>query len=355
MTSKLKNIKILYLVKTMDVGGAERFTLSLAKYFASRTGGVTVASTGGIFVNELQKYGIKHIRLKNPPRIFNIIPLFFELLRIIRKDNYTIIHCQHRIFTFVLQFIRRENFIPVYTANNVFNDFLQRLIFPDFAVAASRSIKLNLYHTTYLHESRIKQINYGVEIPNNINPHNSNITIGFLGRLIKEKGIYNLLEAAKFLAAENADFRLIIRGKGETEKIIKYINLYNLNNFVTLAKASYDEEEIYKGIDILILPTKLNEGLPISILEAAARGILVVSTKAGGIEDFIEHGKTGVILESTEPIKLAAELKEIICSYSSYADVLENARIKVINDFSIDQMTAKYEKLYSMILPAASS
>ncbi len=104
MISELKNIKILYLVKTMDVGGAERFTLNLAKHFAKCTSGVTVASRGGLFVDELQKHGIEHICLKNRPEIINLIPLSFELLRIIRKNDYTIIHCQHRIFVFILQF-----------------------------------------------------------------------------------------------------------------------------------------------------------------------------------------------------------------------------------------------------------
>src|ERR1035437_7896874 len=98
MISELKNIKILYLVKTMDVGGAERFTLNLAKHFAVKSGGVTVASTGGLFVDELSKNGIKHIRLNNRPEIINFIPLCIELFRIIGEDDYAIIHCQQRIF-----------------------------------------------------------------------------------------------------------------------------------------------------------------------------------------------------------------------------------------------------------------
>jgi len=354
MTSELKNIKILYLVKTMDVGGAERFTLNLARHFAGIAEEVTVASTGGIFVDELRKSRIKHIKLKHRPDIINLIPLCIELLRIIRENNYTIIHCQHRIFVFILQFILKRKFVLLYTANNVFNDFWQRAIFPDFAAAASLSIKLNLYHTTYFHENRIIQINYGVEVPDKKRSVNKIITIGFLGRLIKEKGIFNLLEAVNILAAENTDFRLIIRGKGETDKITDYIKLNKLTSIVTLTPVSYDEEEIYRGIDILLLPTKMNEGLPISILEAAARGILVVSTRAGGIEDFIENGKTGILLESTEPEKLAATIKDIVNCYGNYTDVIENARSKVMSDFSIDQMTVKYEKLYSKILPVSS-
>jgi glycosyltransferase involved in cell wall biosynthesis len=169
------------------------------------------------------------------------------------------------------------------------------------------------------------------------------------------KGIFNLLKAVAILSEDKTDFRLIIRGKGETEEIIKYINLKKLNSMVKLAEVSDNEETIYHGIDVLVLPTKMNEGMPISILEAAARGILVVSTNAGGIGDFIEDEITGIILKSTEPEKLALTLKEIICSYDNFAGIIENARIKVKKDFSLDQMISKYEMLYTESISSVSS
>ena len=355
MTSDLKNIKILFLVKTMDVGGAERFTLNLAKHFAARTKGVTVASSGGIFVDELRKNGIKHIRLNNRPEIINIIPLYYELKRIIKEDDYTIIHCQHRIFTFLVQLIWKRKFFLLYTAHNVFNDLFQKIIFPDLAIAVSHTIKLNLLKTFYISKNKINQINNGVGIPDNKKSVSKVLTIGFIGRLIKEKGIFNLLEAVKILTEKRSDFRLIIRGKGETEKISEYIRLNNLNNLVSIALVSNVEKEIYMSIDILILPTKMNEGLPLSILEAAARGILVVSTKEGGIEDFIDNRKTGILLDSVEPKQLADSIEDIIENYNSYSGIIENARNKVINDFSIDQMTVKYEELYSKTLQNTTS
>jgi glycosyltransferase involved in cell wall biosynthesis len=352
--SELKKTKILYLIKTMDVGGAERFTLNLARYIAAGGAEVTVASTGGIFVEGLLKNGIKHIGLKNRPEINNIIPLTIELLRIIREDNYTIIHCQHRIFTFILQFIYNRKFILFYTAHNVFNDLFQKIIFPDMTVAVSQTIKLNLLSTSYIPENKIKLINNGVDTPDNKRTANNLLTMGFLGRLISVKGIFNLLKAVAILSQDKTNFRLIIRGKGETEEIIKFINLNKLNSMVTLAGVSDNEETIYHGIDILVLPTKMNEGLPISILEAAARGILVVSTNAGGIGDFIEDEITGIILKSTEPDELAKVLKEIICNYDNFTGIIKNAHTKIKKDFSLDQMTSKYKKLYNESLLSVS-
>src|ERR1035437_5391663 len=191
MTTELKRVKILYLVKTMDIGGAERFTLNLCRYFKDKFSSITVASSGGIFVDQLEHLGIKHIKLVNHPVLKNIFSLYKELVSITNEDNYSIVHCQHRIFTFLLQFVPNKKFVLLYTANNVFTDFFQRSIFPDFASAASKSICNNLRRTSFIKKNKIIQINYGVKGPEIYNSREGLITLGFLGRLIKEKGIFN--------------------------------------------------------------------------------------------------------------------------------------------------------------------
>jgi glycosyltransferase involved in cell wall biosynthesis len=339
----------------MDIGGAERFTLNLCRYFKEKTSGITVASSGGIFVDQLEQSGIKHIRLQHQPILKNILSLYIELLRIINEDNYSIVHCQHRIFAFLLQFVPNKKFILLYTANNVFDDFYQKCIFPDYASAASRSIYNNLRSTSYIKKDKITQINYGVYVPGICKPQERLITLGFLGRLIKEKGIFNLLESVKILALDNLNFKLIIKGKGELEKISDFISQNNLSDIISVKSPSSDEEEIYKDINVLVLPTKLNEGLPISILEAAARKILIVSADTGGVMDFLQHEQTGVMLYSVDPVTIAHALKEIILNYNKYLPILDNALKKIKDEFSIEVMNKKYEELYTRILESTPS
>ena len=350
MISKLKQVKILFLVKTMDIGGAERFTLNLCKYFNDKTAGITVASSGGIFVNQLEHEGINHIKLKNPPVIKNILSLFLELRSIIKSNDYSIIHCQHRIFSFLIQLIPNKKFLHLYTANNVFNDFFQKCIFPDFALAASGSIFYNIRKSSFIVKDKIRQINYGVNVPDNYTPEKGIITLGFLGRLINEKGIFNLLESVKKLAADNLNFRLIIKGKGELDKITSFIKQNNLSGYACISSPSSDEDEIYKDINVLVLPTQMNEGLPISILEAAARRILVVSANAGGVKDFLKDGQTGIMLTSVDPETIACTLKKIILNYNNYQTMLDNALHKVKDEYSLEVMNKKYEVFYNSIL-----
>jgi L-malate glycosyltransferase len=355
MITELNQIKILYLIKTMDIGGAERFTLNLCRYFKDKTIGITVASSGGIFVEQLEQVGIKHIELQNQPVLKNIFSLYKELISIIKNDNYSIVHCQHRIFTFLLQFVPNKKFILLYTANNVFTDLFQKCIFPGFASAASESIYKNLITTSFINTNKITQINYGVKIPEIHQPPEGIITLGFFGRLIKQKGIFDLLESVKILASDNLNFRLIIKGKGELNKIMAFIEQNNLSGIISILPPSPDEEEIYKNLNVLVLPTRLNEGLPISILEAAARRILVVSAHAGGVRDFLQDQKTGIMLNSLDPVTIADTLKGIILNYNKYLPILDNALRKVKNEFSLEIMNKKYEVLYNKILNSAHS
>jgi len=206
-----------------------------------------------------------------------------------------------------------------------------------------------LINTFLIDKNKIACINLGVDIPENYPTPSIIITFGFLGRLIKEKGIFELLESVKILASENLDFRLIIKGKGELEEINAFIEKNKLSRLISIVPPSYDESNIYKDINVLVLPTRLNEGLPISILESAARRILVVSANTGGIKDFLNQ-KTGLMLGSTDPTSIAQVLKEIILGYDKFVPLINNALIKVKNEFSLDIMNRNYEDLYKKLL-----
>jgi len=355
MITELKQIKILYLIKTMDIGGAERFTLNLCRYFKDKTSGITVASSGGIFVDQLEQAGIKHIKFQNQPVLKKFPSLYKELIGIINADNYSIVHCQHRIFTFLLQFVPNKKFILFYTSHNQFIDLFQRLIFPDFASAVSKSIFNNLLSTSFIKKNKITQINLGVKAARIYQSHKELITLGFLGRLIKEKGIFNLLESAKILVSDNLNFRLIIKGKGEMNKIMAFIEQNNLSGIISIIPPSSDEDEIYKDIDVLVLPTRFNEGLPLSILEAAARRILIVTADAGGVKDFLQDHQTGIMVGSLKPAIIAQALKDIILNYDKYLPILDNALKKVKTEYSLEIMNKEYEILYNRILGSASS
>ena len=345
--------KILYLIKTMDVGGSERFTLNLCQYFQKYFDQVIVYSSGGLFESELAKLGINHIKSINankrdPVSLFKSRKEIKKIIRIYQPD---ILHCQHRIFLILLKSIRRKNFKIIYTANNYFRDFIQRLIYPDMAIAISPAIEKNLIDTTFIKHSKIKRINYGVRIEDLSKLENRKITLGYVGRIIIDKGILSIIESIEKLKNEGIFISLFIRGDGPGKKEVqKEILSRQLQNQIHIEGPFTDVDRLYQGINILILPSLLNEGLPLSILEAISRNILVVTTKSGGIEDIIEDRVTGFILKKNNSDELSAIIK-FIFSHNDEVNNIKNNAFKILQEkYSIDKMLSGYHRIYEEVL-----
>ncbi|NLT51593.1 MAG: glycosyltransferase family 4 protein [Ignavibacteria bacterium] len=348
--------KILYLIKTMDVGGAERFTLNLSTYMQSNGFETTVYSSGGIFTDLLREKNVTYIYSDNAQKndFISFFKIRQEIKKILSEKEYDIIHCQHRIFVLILSTIKTGRAKIIYTAHNYFDDFLQKLIKPDYAIAISPTIEKNLKSTLTISHSKISCINLGVDSPDLVPWKNrkktDNITIGYVGRLLKEKGILNLLQAFNTLKNHHSELRLKIVGKGPLKnEIINFVEENKLNDLITINEPLTDIDAIYKNIDILVLPTQMKEGLPISILEAMARGILVITCNSGGIGDVIINGETGIVLESGSIEEINANLDTILSNYPNLKEIIQKAKVKVTEDFSLETMLVNYNQLYKNI------
>jgi glycosyltransferase involved in cell wall biosynthesis len=353
MTNNLSDKKILYIVKTMDIGGAEKFTLNLCEYFSNIFSEVSVASSGGIFETKLAEFGVKHF-LINPEffRLSNSFKLYNSLKEIISKNSFDLIHVQHRLPLFPLQFLKPKAKI-IYTANNEFDDWFQKLLRPHAAIGISDKIEKNLRKTLTISFEKIIRIKYGVKIAqiDNSEKNNEEFVIGFIGRVIKEKGIYELIDSFEKLSKKYSKIKLVIRGNGkEMASVCGEIEQKNLNKKIIVEQNIINENSLYNSLDLLVLPTKMNEGLPISVLEAAARGLPSLCSYSGAITDFIEDNKTGFMIDNIDIYKLSEKIEEIYLNKDKMKTIGEAALKKVREEFSIEEMLKKYIEFYSKIL-----
>lgn len=146
--------------------------------------------------------------------------------------------------------------------------------------------------------SKIRVVNNSVEAEekNLYNPNSTNVL--FLGRLEKEKGIYDLLEAAQYVIKENKNINFILAGNGdlaEVERIIKNMGIEN--NLKPLGWVDCNEvKELLKNTMTFVLPS-YDEGMPMSILEAMSFGIPIVATDVGGIPEMVHSGENGFLIK----------------------------------------------------------
>lgn len=124
---------------------------------------------------------------------------------------------------------------------------------------------------------------------------NNKIVLSYVGRVIKEKGLYNLLDAFKLLEKKYQNLVLVIAGDGTSLNDLK--EKYKSKNIVYLGGVDHDEVmKLLSQTDIFIHPSMYPEGLPTVILEAGLMKNVVLATDRGGTKEVINK-KTGIIIE----------------------------------------------------------
>ena len=134
------------------------------------------------------------------------------------------------------------------------------------------------------------------------------------GRVDARKGVLDLLDAAALLTREGADYRLIVSGIGPDFEAAKArIATLGLQSAIQMiGYVDYaDVPAIYAQADIFVSPTYA-EGFSNTILEAMASGLAVVSCRAVGVMDCIEHGRNGLLSEPGDVPALAASLRRVL-------------------------------------------
>lgn len=173
----------------------------------------------------------------------------------------------------------------------------------------------------------------------------------FLGRIEKEKGVYDLLNAMKVVQRFDKESKLILAGDGEVEKIKKVIKTLNLTENIVLTGwiNSKDVRELLLKTSIFVLPS-YNEGLPMSILEAMALGIPVISTNVGSIPELVENDVNGKIILPGEVKELSDALIELIKDKEKRKQISDMNFYKIKKSFSNEVNHEKLNLIYNSLL-----
>lgn len=163
--------------------------------------------------------------------------------------------------------------------------------------------------------------------------------ISYIGRIIPEKGIVNLLDVYEDLKEKYDNIELIVAGDGSIlEKLKK-----NYKNVNFLGKIDYKEVmKLCAKTDIFVHPSMYPEGLPTSILEAGIMKTAVIATDRGGTKEIINNNKIGLIIEENKS-DLKNKLIYLIENPDKVAELKENIHNRIIKNFTWEQ-TAKSVK-----------
>lgn len=215
-----------------------------------------------------------------------------------------------------------------------------------FAVTVSESNRRHLTELANGSGDKIVRLYNGIDLER-FEPRRARspqpFTILSVARLVEKKGLHVLIEACRLLRERGAGFRCWIVGKGaERVRLQALIQRHGLQGQVELLGAHTQAEIVacYRGADLFVLPCVVaadgnRDGLPVSLVEALASGLPVVSTPVTGIPEVVHEGQNGLIVPSGDAPRLADAIELLLRDRPRYEGLRANARASVENIFDL--------------------
>jgi glycosyltransferase involved in cell wall biosynthesis len=143
----------------------------------------------------------------------------------------------------------------------------------------------------------------------------------------------------------------VVAGDGELRATLEGEAQRTLGDRIRFTGWVFSLPQLYAALDIVVL-TSLNEGIPFSLIEAAASGTPVVATDVGGVTEAVVHGETGFVTPRDDAPALAREISRIVGDRALARRMGEAGRRHAETAFSPVTMADKIAGLYREILAA---
>lgn len=179
--------------------------------------------------------------------------------------------------------------------------------------------------------------------------------IGVVARLDLQKGFEYLFQAVRGLSESYPGLKVVIVGEGPDRAAIDaMIRRLGLEDQVKLAGQRNDMPAVYADMDIFVLPS-LNEGLPMTVLEAMAASRPVIATRVGAIPKVVADGHTGLLVEPGDVFGLRGAIFRVLANPDLRRRLGQQARDRVLQHYTSDIMARRYAELYEKVLAQPAS
>lgn len=173
----------------------------------------------------------------------------------------------------------------------------------------------------------------------------SSLVVAFVGRLIPEKGIYSIIEAARSKELIKRDICFVLAGDGPLANEVKEASSSNM--YWVGRCSTEDISSLLQQADVLCLPTR-SEGFSTVLLEASACGTPSVVTDVGGARELIPDDSYGTIIQSMSSDEVALALCRLFDDRSLLSLQSRNSKALVEERYSWDATARDVEKAFSI-------
>jgi len=305
-----------------------------------------------------------------------IIPFsFFKLAEILKNQGVDILHCHHHKATFYGTIAAKIAKTPVILSHvhgmgrtrNINRKLQNYFVLPhiDKIFAVGQAVKddilktnpsvepdrvINIGNSTdYEYYSKPGYDRRAVREKFNI-PQNA-FVFATAGRLAPTKGQAYLIEAFAKIKKQVPNARLLFAGTGQLkDELEKKVAELNCGDSVCFLDKVDNMPEFYNGIDCFVLPS-IAEGLPRTLLEAMAAGVLCIASNVGGIPEILDNGRFGRLVPAKDSVALADAMLNVVNMPPQKKDsVIANAKEHTKINYSNSAMIQRIEKIYDNLI-----
>lgn len=350
-------------------GHIESFHLPTLKMFQENGFHTYVIANDNIASSYIDKFIPMDIT-RSPVTVDNL-KCYFKLKKIFKSEKFDIISCHTPAISVIARLAAKNMPIKVfymahgfhfYERGNIYKNILYHSIekfmahYTDVLITinledyrAAKLMKLRNKGSVYyvpgvgIDYKKLRQVKYIPKFRKELGIPEDAFVIISVGELNNNKNHIVILEALKQLKSESIYY--LVCGKGENEfKYKKYVIENNIKN-VNFMGYRNDIPDLYKISNLLIFPS-YREGLPVSVMEAMAVGIPIISSNIRGCSDLIEHNKNGILISPNsvdEVINGIIKLKNPEIARQFIKNGIEKAK-----DYDVEIVLKKLKEIYEI-------
>ena len=384
--SSYKNKRILQIIPSMEIGGAERTVLEITAFLKNTNYTSLVLTSGGKLIKDLEKLNIEVVRYpidkKNP---LLIIKNIIKLKKIFIEKNIDLIHVRSRAPAWSAIFAARSLKIPIVTTwhghvsnSSWFKKKYNSIMHKGNALIANSNYTAENINKIYkidkdkidiiprgVNTEKFKASNFSDEEKINIKKEwkvfdQNKIILLLPARLTRWKGHEVVIKAIGLLKNEEFFKNIVCLFAGNQKGSERYIQ--NLKE--TIASLSLDDKIkligqvenmplAYQVSNIILSPSIQPEPFGRIPIEAQASGKIIISSNAGAVKETIKSGQdsTGFKVKPNNSEELAHQIKLVIkMKDEDLQEIKKRAILNVKNNFSLETMCKKTLEVYNRLL-----
>jgi len=306
--------------------------------------------------------------------VWDSLVFIHQLNRILKTEAVDVVYCNHMMVKVMGILAGSRRGLPVIThCRTIYSGSLERLFYVVFSslptvkriVAVSHAAAAN-YRAL---EHKVRVVHNGVDLKEHsasihagklrqrYDISNSTIVVGYVGRLVKWKGVHILLEAAKKVAGLRSNIAFAVVGGdvpgSATKTLDEYGDFLRNNGLDTRVFLTGFQEDVHSylvDLDIVVVPSLNPDPFPRTVIEAMAFGKPVIASALGGIPEAIRHERTGILVEPGNVSEIVTQILRLADDAQLREEIGTRAEQVVFQHFNAKTASEEIQKVITDVV-----